>query len=107
MLAVRGSAKRLPSKLAADEPVVLASNANRDGLPGVLAITDRRVVFYARKPLWSGEEWHDVTRDDIDAVSVSSTGITASLTVQAAGGVLVVDAMPQKAADAMRSLLQS
>lgn len=105
MLGVRGSAKRLPARLDTDESIELVANANRDNLAGVLAITTKRVVFYARKPLWSGEEWHEVQRDSIDSISISSTGFTASLTVQAAGGSLAVDTMSQKAAAAMREHL--
>ncbi|MFF0461890.1 DUF4041 domain-containing protein [Streptomyces mexicanus] len=81
--AVKGTVEKLPEVLAPDETVDVLAVAHHDGVIGVLALTDRRVLFRAQG--WAGQRLVTYGLGEISDVRWASGLGQAVLTLFVAG----------------------
>lgn len=106
-LTARRAVKRLESHLMPGEPVTVASVCNHGGGPGIVAVTDRRVLVVSNIP--GRESTVDVPLEQVSSVSATGGMASGGLTITAAGRREECSAIKPKAAarvaDAIRSSL--
>jgi hypothetical protein len=89
---VRREIKVLPDHLAWDEQVVALAAGTHDGVAGLLALTDQRLIFLRRKLL--GAATNDVPLSRVRAVAWAAAGSTGQVTITTDAAVLAVEAVP-------------
>lgn len=99
--------KRLEQHLMPGEPVTVAAVGNHGGGPGVIAVTDRRVLLVSNIP--GRESTVDIPLDQVSSVSATGGMGSGGLVITASGRREEVSAIRGKAAskvsDAIRSSL--
>lgn len=99
--------KRLESHLMPDEPVQVAAVCNHGGGPGVVAVTDRRVLLVSNVP--GRESTVDIPLAQVSSVSATGGMGSGGLIITAAGRREECSAIKSKVAarvsDAIRSSL--
>ncbi|MGX1494436.1 SHOCT domain-containing protein [Streptomyces tendae] len=102
-LGVRHAVRRLPEVLDEGETVEMLATGTYGRGTGVLALTDRRLVFYGHGVLTRTVE--DVPYDRISSVQWTSGLLTGTLAVVSAGGRTEIRQVPRDQGTAFADLL--
>lgn len=98
-LTVGGAVRRLEKRLATDERVLVVTGCNHSAGPGIVAVTDRRVLLVSSS--LGIARVIDLPLDQITSVSPSGGVMSASLKITAASRRVKVSALTNRTAEAV------
>lgn len=98
-LTVGGAVRRLEKRLAPDERVLVVTGCNSSAGPGIVAVTDRRVMLVSSS--LGIAKTIDLPLDQITSVSPSGGVMSASLKITAAKRKAKIKALTNRTAEAV------